>query len=141
MLNFQKNLKLDGSTVVIKRGITEGIHWECSAHCFNENYRDSSFSYPFHLALYLILTEEQHEKYKAKLQDLNWHGGVTYYRKHTQSFMDTNQFKDESYYKIGCDFQHYGDEHHLHDYDYDMERLERIAKRLATELVKEIEGE
>ncbi len=86
--------------------------------------------------MYLLLKEEQYEKYKNKLEFLDWHCGITYHRKHTETFLDSEEQVTRAYYKIGCDSQHLNDDLSNHDFDYNMERIITIAKHLARQLTE-----
>jgi len=94
---------------------------------------------------YILLTEELHEKYKQKINDLPWNGGQTYYRKKRDEMvfdyavpLDENGeqpqwTRSHTYYKIGDDFQHLWDI----DREQSLESIERHIKEVIESMLNE----
>jgi len=85
-------------------------------------------------ATYILLSEVQHEEFKAKLNDAPWNCGQTYYRKHSEEFLDFDlplNLKakwDGGWYRMGDDFQHLSDDgkYDMYDLRYMKQHIENV---------------
>lgn len=81
---------------------------------------------------YVLLTPEQHEKYKHVLEGAPWNCGQTYYRKHAVEHIgispDLKAKWDGHWFRMGDDFQHYWDDgkHDLYDLNYMREHVQEV---------------
>jgi len=83
-------------------------------------------------ATYVLLTEAQHEEFKAKLNDAPWNCGQTYYRKlleeHIDMSPDLKAKWDGGWYRMGDDFQHLYDDgkYGMYDLRYMKQHIENV---------------
>jgi len=88
---------------------------------------------------YIFLSEEDHEKYKNRINDAPWNGGQTYYRRYTEEHIDCSpELKAKwykPYYKIGDDFQHFWDNEMYECYN--KEYMERHIKAVIDFILNE----
>lgn len=90
-------------------------------------------------ATYVLLTPEQHERYKDRLNDAPWNCGQTYYRKHSEENLDASpELKakwDGHWFRMGDDFQHLWDDgrHDLYTIDYMKRHIAEVIDFLVEE--------
>lgn len=88
---------------------------------------------------YVLLSPEQHEKYKDKLHDAPWNCGQTYYRKHSTEYIDAPpEFKakwDGHWFRMGDDFQHIWDDgkHDMYNLSYMRRHIEEVIEYIVGE--------
>lgn len=108
-------IDVNNKTSVTWRGSHRDVRYEIFQHGFVPDEIRATLSeiYPSIWCTYVVLTEEQHEKFKDRINDAPWNGGQTYYRKHSVEYIDVSpELKrkwDGHYYKIGDDFAHLWD--------------------------------
>ena len=74
-----------------------------------------------------------HDYYSSSLNDLDWHGGITYYQKHQDPDMP-----EVRHVKVGCDYGHIWDtgKHGLYNRDY----VEMEARKTVKDLHERFPG-
>jgi hypothetical protein len=126
-----KKLELSYNSSVRWVGTHRDIRWEVSCHGFQEP--EGSWTMRETWCTYVMLSEADHEKFKAKFDRAPWNGGTTYYRRCREEHMDaiTPELAEKwnkPWYKIGDDFAHIWD---LERADmYDLEYMTRHIQRV-----------
>lgn len=123
-----RKIEVDQNTAVTFKGRHREIPWLVTVHSFKETA--DFYDHKEMWATYILLSEENHEKYKDRINSLPWHWGQTYYRKHTEEHVnaptDFAEKWNRPYYKIGDDFCHLYD----NECRYTREDMERHIKRV-----------
>lgn len=132
---FFENSELLGAYVQWK-GTHRGIQYLISC-----GVREPSpyLNYDKAWATYVLLTPDQHDQYKPKLNDAPWNGGQTYYRRHSEEHLDISPYLkakwDGHWFRMGDDFQHSWDDGR-HDY-YTLEYMQGHIKEVIDFIVGE----
>ena len=108
------------------KGMTEfGLNdcWCCYLHLSPEQIPDRKLAESIWLdPIYDDKDRVSYDHYNGLLGNLGWHGGITFYRK--TSCVDDKK----RHVKVGCDYQHYGDEGRGYDFDWLKRDVERVAQ-------------
>jgi hypothetical protein len=103
--------EVDRNCAVKITGTYNGIRYEVCAHNFNPE--PDSYQFRTMWATYVLLTVEQFEQFKNKIEDAPSNGGITLRQKITHEHLDCppelRKKWNKPFYKIGDDFSHLWD--------------------------------
>lgn len=127
-------IDINDSACIRYTGRYKSIGYEIRQHKFNFDI-DRSYWQPCVWCTYIVIDNEKHDKYKHRILDAPWNGGITFneYSESVNSYSNDSPRDGkifDKYFTIGDDFAHIWDTEHqryrMYNYSYMLHHIKNV---------------